>query len=59
MTGSSGGSGVVVIRYSGAQGAAGGNYSSGGGYSIHTFTGDGTFTTNSNFGLSSSGFDIN
>jgi len=48
--GGAGGSGIVIIRYSGSQSAGGGNYSSGGGYSIHTFTGDGTFATNSNFG---------
>jgi hypothetical protein len=44
--GSSGGSGIVIIRYSGSQGAAGGTYTSSGGYSIHTFTGDGTFRSN-------------
>jgi hypothetical protein len=41
-----GGSGVVIVRYLGAQAAGGGNYSSSGGYSIHRFTGDGTFATN-------------
>ena len=41
-----GGSGIVIVRYSGSQSAGGGNYSSSGGYSIHTFTGDGTFTVN-------------
>ena len=44
--GSNGGSGIVIIRYSGAQGAGGGNYLSSGGNSIHTFTGDGTFRSN-------------
>jgi hypothetical protein len=34
----------------GAQAAGGGNYSSSGGYSIHTFTGNGTFAANNNFG---------
>ena len=38
--------GIVIIRYLGSQYAAGGNYSSSGGYSIHTFTGTGTFTAN-------------
>jgi hypothetical protein len=46
MTGGSGGSGIVIIRYSGSQTAGGGNYSSSGGFSIHTFTGDGTFRSN-------------
>ena len=44
--GANGGSGIVIIRYSGAQAAGGGTYSSSGGNSIHTFTGDGTFSTN-------------
>jgi hypothetical protein len=41
----------VIVRYTGAQAAGGGNYSSSGGYSIHRFTGDGTFSANlaSNF----------
>jgi hypothetical protein len=37
----------VIVRYSGSQSAAGGTYTSSGGYSIHTFTGDGTFSVNS------------
>ena len=41
-----GGKGVVIIRYLGAQSAGGGSYSSSGGNSIHTFTGDGTFRSN-------------
>ena len=41
-----GGKGIVIIRYAGAQAAGGGTYSSSGGNSIHTFTGDGTFTAN-------------
>ena len=45
-TGGNGGSGIVIIRYAGSQGAGGGNYSSSGGYSIHRFTGDGTFRSN-------------
>ena len=44
--GGNGGKGIVIIRYSGSQAAGGGNYSSSGGYSIHTFTGDGTFVSN-------------
>jgi hypothetical protein len=31
----------------GSQGAVGGTVTSSGGYTIHTFTGDGTFTANS------------
>lgn len=41
-----GGSGVVIIRYPGAQRANGGTIVSTGGYTIHTFTGSGTFFTN-------------
>jgi hypothetical protein len=41
-----GGKGIVIIRYAGPQAAAGGSYSSSGGNSIHTFTGDGTFRSN-------------
>ena len=49
--GGNGGSGIVVIRYAGStQRATGGTVTTGGGYTIHTFTGDGTFATNSNFG---------
>lgn len=39
-----GGSGVVVIRYFGAQRGTGGTVTSSGGYTIHTFTSSGTFT---------------
>jgi hypothetical protein len=45
--GGSGGSGLVIIRYSGSQGATGGTVTSSGGNTIHTFTGDGTFAVNS------------
>jgi hypothetical protein len=42
-----GGSGIVIIRYSGSQGAVGSsNTSPSGGNTIHTYTGDGTFTAN-------------
>jgi len=40
----SGGSGIVVIRYTGAQRATGGTITSSGGYTVHTFTTSGTFT---------------
>ena len=40
-----GGKGIVIIRYSGSQDAFGGTVTSSGGYTIHTFTGDGTFTS--------------
>lgn len=43
-SGSSGTDGVVVIRYKGPQVAVGGEYSSINGYSIHTFTSNGTFS---------------
>jgi hypothetical protein len=52
-TAGTGGSGIVIIRYAGAQAAGGGSYSSSGGFSIHTFTGDGTFRANT------TGFFIN
>jgi hypothetical protein len=39
-----GGSGVVIIRYLGAQRGTGGTVTSSGGYTIHTFTSSGTFT---------------
>jgi hypothetical protein len=34
---------VVIVRYLGAQRGTGGNVTSSGGYTIHTFTGLGTF----------------
>ena len=40
----SGGSGVVIVRYLGGQVATGGTITSSGGYTVHTFTGVGTFT---------------
>ena len=41
-----GGSGVVVIRYAGSQGSqTGGTVTSSGGYTYHTFTASGTFTS--------------
>ena len=36
--------GIVIIRYLGPQRATGGNITSSGGYTIHEFTGNGTFT---------------
>jgi len=44
-TGYAGGSGVVIIRYSGSQVGSGGTVTSAGGYTYHTFTGSGTFTS--------------
>jgi hypothetical protein len=43
-TAGSGGSGVVIIRYSGGQRGSGGTVTSSGGYTYHTFTSSGTFT---------------
>ena len=40
----SGGSGIVIIRYAGAQRGTGGTVTSSGGYTYHTFTSSGTFT---------------
>jgi uncharacterized membrane protein YgcG len=42
--GVNGGSGIVIIRYAGAQRGTGGTVTSAGGYTIHTFTSSGTFT---------------
>jgi hypothetical protein len=39
-----GNSGIVIFRYLGAQRGSGGTVTSAGGYTYHTFTGDGTFT---------------
>jgi YD repeat-containing protein len=44
--GGAGGSGVVIIRYSGTPKATGGTILQSGGYTIHTFTSSGTFTVN-------------
>ena len=43
-TGKSGGSGIVIIRYSGATQGSGGTIVESGGYTYHTFTSSGTFT---------------
>lgn len=42
-TGGAGGSGVVIIRYQGAQRGTGGTVTSSGGYTYHTFTSSGTY----------------
>ena len=39
-----GGSGIVIIRYAGAQRGTGGTVTSSGGFTIHTFTSSGTYT---------------
>jgi hypothetical protein len=39
-----GGSGIVIVRYSGGQRGSGGTITSSGGYTYHTFTSSGTFT---------------
>jgi hypothetical protein len=44
--GAAGGSGIVVVRYLGAQRATGGTITTSGGYTIHEFTSSGTFTVN-------------
>jgi hypothetical protein len=43
-----GGSGIVIIRYTGPQIVSGGTITSSGGYTIHTFTGTGTFGASAN-----------
>ena len=45
--GGSGSAGIVIIRYLGSQKASGGSVTSWNGYTIHTFTGSGTFTVSS------------
>ena len=42
--GGNGGSGICIVRYTGSQVGSGGTVTSGGGYTIHTFTSGGTFT---------------
>ena len=42
--GAAGGSGIVILRYLGSQRGTGGTVTTGGGYTVHTFTGSGTFT---------------
>ncbi|PSA83237.1 hypothetical protein BT095_11815, partial [Corynebacterium diphtheriae] len=42
--GQNGQNGIVIIRYLGSQRATGGTVTTSGGYTIHTFTGNGTFT---------------
>ena len=44
-SGGSGGSGVAIIRYQGDQRGTGGTITSSGGYTYHTFTTSGNFTT--------------
>jgi hypothetical protein len=43
--GKAGGSGIVIIRYAGGQIGSGGTVTSAGGYTYHTFTSSGTYTT--------------
>jgi hypothetical protein len=40
-----GASGVAIVRYQGGQRGTGGTITSSGGYTYHTFTSSGTFTT--------------
>jgi hypothetical protein len=44
VVGASGGSGIVILRYTGSQKGTGGTVTSSGGYTYHTFTSSGTFT---------------
>ena len=46
LSGGNGGSGIVIISYIGSQAAVGGTVTTASGNTIHTFTGDGTFTAN-------------
>jgi hypothetical protein len=47
--GGAGGKGVVILSYTGSQKATGGNVSTSGGKTIHTFDDTGTFTANADF----------
>ena len=47
--GAAGGKGIVIIRYAGSQVATGGTVTTSPGYTIHTFTGDGTFAISNTF----------
>ena len=40
-----GGSGIVIVRYTGAQKGTGGTITSSGGYTYHTFTANGNLVT--------------
>ena len=42
--GKAGGSGIVIVRYSGSQRGSGGTVTTTGGYTYHVFTSGGTFT---------------
>jgi hypothetical protein len=42
--GGTGGSGIVIISYAGAQRGTGGTVTTSGGNTIHTFTSSGTYT---------------
>jgi hypothetical protein len=44
QVGANGGSGIVIVRYAGAQRGTGGSVTSSGGFTYHTFTSSGTFT---------------
>jgi hypothetical protein len=44
VTSGAGGSGIVIIRYLGAQRGTGGTVTSAGGYTYHTFNSSGTYT---------------
>ena len=46
-----GGSGIAIVRYLGGQTSQGGTVTSANGYTIHTFTVDGTFVFNGTLGL--------
>ena len=46
-----GGSGIAIVRYLGGQSGSGGTITSANGYTIHTFTADGTFVFNGTSGL--------
>jgi hypothetical protein len=54
--GGAGGSGIVIVRFAssftgGVTSTGTANTTSAPGYTVHTFTGPGTFTTNANFGI--------
>jgi hypothetical protein len=55
----SGGSGIVIIRYTGSQNASGGTITTSPGYTIHTFTGPGIFKSNTQANATSAVYNIN
>ena len=56
-SGMAGGSGIVIVRYAGAQQATGGTITTAGGYTTHVFTSSGTFTPTAFLNLIGTGYN--